>query len=1237
MKGKRLLAGLMAALMCFGTAPAMTGIAAEGTQDSSSVVATVDSHYSVIIPKSLVMSVDTATWHGAADYQATVIGDIEMGKSVYVVPQARFDMTKEDGSAIVNTAVSQTKTEWPSADVKAAQEDAIWGDGSLSGGGFQPGDWSGVFYFNIAADDSGLNIEAPGDKVISADLKDGDVADAGTFQLGQGQSGSIQLMMDGQDVTRLATYESDNERITVSDQGVVNTDNANGGDEATITATYYTQTAAAAEGVGTNVVKAYFKVQVIGIAFDKETVTARPGDTVEVTASVLPDSVDGTVKWMLNGLDFGYEGNTITINVAEDAQPGNYALVAMYGGTTETLNIKVSAGPAASGIVDGGEYTGSVTVTVGEGNTVTVDGNPVELDSENRFTVDSEGEHIIVVSGVDGSSVTYNITIVHQHNYVDGICSVCGAGNPDLYSDPGLYTMSGKKLLTWNELTLDHDFNPENDYTLDTAPLKTITTDTNVNPSSANCVLVLPDITTRIGNYACYGAEKIRLVMAPNVTQYGAYALAGTSITNFDFSKMTSIPNGLLANCPNLKSITIPDTVSEIGSNTFSNSGITELILPCNITKIPYSMVSGCSNLKSITIPGTVTDIGSFAFSESGITELTIPCNVTEIGSNIVTNCNSLNTLIVEGDTELSYTSLTGNGNTRLISYRPISSYSFPDFNGYSAVYLKKLHVTSGNNAYINNAANTDLNCLLIDEIQSANNNYYINAFKNYKYLYVLGIPDGITSLSSNAFSDGYVNSPSSMQRVYIPESCTFISASSQRSGPFYGHEYISIYYEGKTIPSGFGQYYDGRMVINNSLDRAYTYKNKSRSEFNSTANGNYFGGKINFALDAGHVLTTVSKEDPTCTVDGCINGVCERCGVQKTIPIPATGHNFPVSPTSEQIVIEKPATCSETGIERKVCSSCGELSDAISIPKLEHIYGNEETVDPTCESEGYTGKSCQVCGHVVSDSKVPALGHDYDIDTNICNRCGASADDSIIYDGTHVTGYRDTGYCPVIHIKNGTTHIDENALKNIKCGKIILPDSIEYLGKYALQSLYICEVTVPDSVNTVVDNAFFNVGTVMYTGSLDTSKWGAWSINGYCDGDFVYMSADKAYLVKVSPNKDGLIVIPDSVTEIRKNAISNNPNVEYIVVGNGCATIGSQAFGYNSVLKSIWLPSSVKTVYCDDNAFRGIVACSYNATVYCEPTSVNYPADWNKISSSSSAPVICNTSREDYMKQIAQ
>ena len=120
----------------------------------------------------------------------------------------------------------------------------------------------------------------------------------------------------------------------------------------------------------------------------------------------------------------------------------------------------------------------------------------------------------------------------------------------------------------------------------------------------------------------------------------------------------TVIHNGLTYNvvgiftyafygCTDLTSITIPNSVTSIGSATFYGcTGLTSVTIPNSVTSIDYQAFSYCSGLTSVTIPNSVTSIGQAAFSRcTGLTSVTIPNSVTSIGQAAFSGCSGLTSI----------------------------------------------------------------------------------------------------------------------------------------------------------------------------------------------------------------------------------------------------------------------------------------------------------------------------------------------------------------------------------------------------------------------------------------------------------------------------------------------------------------------------------------------------------------------------------------------------------------
>lgn len=73
------------------------------------------------------------------------------------------------------------------------------------------------------------------------------------------------------------------------------------------------------------------------------------------------------------------------------------------------------------------------------------------------------------------------------------------------------------------------------------------------------------------------------------------------------------------------------------------------------VTKIGDEAFAYCENLKQVTIPDTITEIGENAFADSGLTSVEIPASVKTIGKQAFSNCDSLERVVMRSDAECGY------------------------------------------------------------------------------------------------------------------------------------------------------------------------------------------------------------------------------------------------------------------------------------------------------------------------------------------------------------------------------------------------------------------------------------------------------------------------------------------------------------------------------------------------------------------------------------------------------
>ncbi|MDD6701965.1 MAG: leucine-rich repeat domain-containing protein [Bacteroidales bacterium] len=158
---------------------------------------------------------------------------------------------------------------------------------------------------------------------------------------------------------------------------------------------------------------------------------------------------------------------------------------------------------------------------------------------------------------------------------------------------------------------------------------------------------------TSIGSDAFYDCSGLTSVTIPNsVTEIGSGAFDGTAWYN-------NQPDGLVyaglvayqykGTMPSGTSIVLKEGTKGIaGFAFFYCTGLTSVTIPNSVTSIGDWAFYGCSGLTSVTIPNSVTSIGDYAFSScSGLTSVTIGNSVTSIGNKAFSDCSGLTSVTI--------------------------------------------------------------------------------------------------------------------------------------------------------------------------------------------------------------------------------------------------------------------------------------------------------------------------------------------------------------------------------------------------------------------------------------------------------------------------------------------------------------------------------------------------------------------------------------------------------------
>ncbi|MBQ7008565.1 MAG: leucine-rich repeat protein [Ruminococcus sp.] len=115
---------------------------------------------------------------------------------------------------------------------------------------------------------------------------------------------------------------------------------------------------------------------------------------------------------------------------------------------------------------------------------------------------------------------------------------------------------------------------------------------------------------------------------------------------------VTSIGSAAFEMSSKLKSITLPDTITSIGTCAFSYSGIESIVIPDGVTKIEHGAFQ-LTALKSIVFPENLKEIGGFAFYFCAIDEINLPNGLQTIENNAFSGCQNLENVVIPDNVDL--------------------------------------------------------------------------------------------------------------------------------------------------------------------------------------------------------------------------------------------------------------------------------------------------------------------------------------------------------------------------------------------------------------------------------------------------------------------------------------------------------------------------------------------------------------------------------------------------------
>ena len=691
-----------------------------------------------------------------------------------------------------------------------------------------------------------------------------------------------------------------------------------------------------------------------------------------------------------------------------------------------------------------------------------------------------------------------------------------------------------------------------------------------INGCSNLISITLPSSVTSIKDYAFYRCISLKTIYLPSsVTGIGAFAFTGcSSLQTINLPEgLKSIGSSAFNNCSLLASIIIPSTVTSVGDMAFggctnlnnfqvaaSNSnyctidGVLFTKDEKNLVQYPakreglYSIPNGTINVKNgsfygsqiseVSFPESVKSIGSFAFSSSKkISTVSIPNTVTNIGSDAFSYCDNIESVVLPNE------------------ITSIPPYLFLSCRKLKTIILPTNITSIGSLAFSGCSALTEI------EIPSKVTSIDTYAFSNSGLKTIRSLMETPCTIASNVFSG--INSNAIL---YVPAGCKSAYSSADNWKNF-----SQIFEIGGNQP--YAVLNDGTLTF---------YNDNNRSTREGTTYDLNVGSNIPGWYDKRTSITKVVFDNSFSTA----------------LPVTTYYWFYGCSNLTEIQGFENLNTANVTNM-CYMFYNCSKLTN-ISLPtNLSRIYDHQfyycsklSTIiipNTVTAIDSYAFDGCSSLQNINLPNVLETIGtraflgcrsiNTIEIPTSVTS-IGDAAFGSCTNVNNFVVNSSNSNYCTiegVLYTKDRKILVQYPAKRE---GSYAIPSNTEKIGNGAFYGSKISSVSIPTSVVSLDNYAFYSCGSLTSVTIPDNVT----SIGNYAFA-----------------NCSGLneITLPTSLSSIGDRLLYGCSILANVILPEHITSIGKYSFAYCSSLTQIEIPAEVTSI--DNYAFYG---CSQLQTV---------------------------------------